>query len=146
MVKFEQIPEKIIEVISSKETSSLISDICTKNNITDEEKIEGIAYQIGLTLSGSLPSDLLASSFTKILDIEDDLANKIAKEIENSLFFQIKNELSEIYGNEPTIKIDPRKDPEIQTEELLNQKEEMSFQKENPIKSINKDDYREKLE
>jgi len=146
MVKFEQIPEKIIEVISSKETSSLISDICTKNNITDEEKIEGIAYQIGLTLSGGLPSDLLASSFTKILDIEDDLANKIAKEIENSLFFQIKNELSEIYGNEPTIKIDPRKDPEIQTEELLNQKEEMSFQKENPIKSINKDDYREKLE
>ena len=134
------ISEKVVEIISAEETSSLISDICEKNNLEDEKKIEDVAYRVGLVLLGKLPPDSLASSLEREVGIEAELANNIAQEINQSVFSQIKEELSEFYEANPKKEEEPHKEPQPLPQETADQEKKTK----QPPKG--KDTYREKIE
>jgi hypothetical protein len=136
----KMISERVVELISAEETSSLISDICEKNDLEDEKKIEDVAYRIGLVLLGKLPPDSLANSLEREVGMEAELANNIAQEINQSVFSQIKEELSEFYEANPEKEEEPQREPQPLPRETADQEKETK----QPPKG--KDTYREKVE
>jgi len=137
----KMISERIVELISAEETSSLISDICEKNNLEDEKKIEDVAYRVGLVLLGKLPPGSLASSLEKEVGIGAESSNKIVEEINQSVFSQIKEELNEFYGKELSEK---EKGSQEEPQPLPQKTAEQEKETKQPPKG--KDTYREKIE
>jgi hypothetical protein len=99
---FENFPKEIAEVILAEETPLKISEICIKNGLKEEEKIEKIAYQITLVLLGQLPPKELQKTLEKELGLELALAQKIYIEADQSIFSTIKESLATIYEEEIT--------------------------------------------
>lgn len=62
---FEQCPLEFLKFVFSEELSSKIAEICIKNGVEDEEKIEKIAYRIALVLLNQLAKE--NKTFTTVL-------------------------------------------------------------------------------
>jgi len=111
------IPEKIINLISSEEVSSKISDACIKNDVSDEEIIEQFAYFVGQTLAGGLHPEELLSTLKNEIKIETSIIEKVYFELEKNILSLIKNDLLLFYNEpelkkgEPTILIKPEQQP-----------------------------------
>jgi len=86
---FKQVSPNLLEFIISKETSSKISEICLKNGIENEEKIEKIAYRITLALLGQIPKENLAEILEKGVKLDSETAKIISIEIKRLIFSQI---------------------------------------------------------
>lgn len=130
----EIIPDSLLDVFSAEETNLQIAQICLENNISGEGDIENIGYGIGLVLLGQLKPNDLPIFLEKGLKINNEIAQKIYKKVDETVFSSVKNDLSELYavkqvGEQP---VPPsRETKEVQLE---------------PIKPSAKDTYREKLE
>ena len=77
---FEKTSPEIIKFILSEKTAGQIADICEKNGVMEEEKIEGIAYRIAWVLLGKLPKENLALTFERGVGLAPEIAKKIADE------------------------------------------------------------------
>jgi hypothetical protein len=116
----ENTPQKTIDFIFSEEMSNKIADICVKSGVSEEDKIEKIAYRATLALLGQLPKEKLASLFISELQIAEEASKKIADEINAFIApFIIKSETD-------TTTTEPKE--------------------EKPKKSPSKDTYREPIE
>ncbi len=87
---FEQIFPELLEFITSDKTSSQIAEICFKNEITDEEIIEKIAYRITLVLLNRLPKENLFIALEKGIPLDLETAQNIASDVNLSIFSQIQ--------------------------------------------------------
>ena len=85
---FEQISPEFLEFISSEETSSKIAEICLENGIEDEEKIEKIAYRVGLVLFGQVPKENFAGILEKGVNLNREIAERISIEVNRRIFSQ----------------------------------------------------------
>ena len=94
----EVIPSDVLEALFSEETPFKISEICIKNGVEEEEKIEEIAYQIGQVLLGRLPPNELRKIFETELTLDPLIAKKISEEINLNIFSPIKDSLAKVYG------------------------------------------------
>ena len=119
----KELPPPVLEVLISPETPAKISAICQKNGIGEEEKISGVAYQIGKTLLGDLPLNEFQKILSKEVKLAPQIAEKIAQEINRLIFSPVKDELDKLY---------PSTIPEKSVEE--------------PKKPLKKDTYRETVE
>ncbi len=131
---FENIPNDIVKVILSDETSLKISGICLKNGVEDEVKIERISYLITLALLGKLPIEELNATMEKELKTSQDVARKIRDEINQDIFSKIKDSLEKLYKKElGEAPIESKKPTQKSKEEALK-------------RPPSKDAYREKIE
>jgi hypothetical protein len=114
---FENIPPEIMETILSEETPSKISEICIKNGVGEEEKVEKIAYQITLVLLGQLSPKELPKALEKELNLDFVIAKKIYTETDQVIFSKIKESLTILYKEEVVQEADsatiPTKTPEV---------------------------------
>jgi len=132
----EVIPSDVLEALFSEETPFKISEICIKNGVEEEEKIEEISHQVGLVLLGKLPPNELRGVFEKEIKLDPLTAMKVVQEIDRTIFLPIKSSLEEIYKIEikPPAGLPPIKPPEI------------AWPEEKPPALPGKDVYREPIE
>jgi hypothetical protein len=86
---FKKTPSKLVEFSLSEKISSQIAEICVKNGIEDEEKIEGVACRIVWALLGKLPKRNLSLTLEKGLGLDLETAKKISDETNKLIFSQI---------------------------------------------------------
>ena len=123
----EDYPPGLIDFILSEKASSQIADICIKNGVEEEEKIEAIAYRITLALLGKLPKDKLAVALEGGVGLSSEMAEKISSET-NQLIF------SQMFSTESKKPVPSPPSPKKETPE------------EKPKRPPGKDTYRESIE
>ena len=97
---FEKLSPDLLRLVVSEETPIKISEICLRNGVEEEEKIEAIAYQIGQVLLGRLPPDEFQKTIEKELKLLPPIAKKISGEINLNIFTLVKDSLDKVYGKE----------------------------------------------
>ncbi|PIS17395.1 MAG: hypothetical protein COT59_00890 [Candidatus Nealsonbacteria bacterium CG09_land_8_20_14_0_10_42_14] len=95
---FKKIPANITKVLLSEETPSQVSDICFKNGVRDEKRIERVAYWITLVLLGGLSMEDFTETIEEELKINFGAAKKIQDEANRLIFSQVKDDLANLYG------------------------------------------------
>ena len=93
----EVISPDVLEVLFSEKTSLKISEICIKNGVEEEEKIEEIAHQTGLVLLGQLLPNKFPAALEKRAKLDPLTIKKISQEINQAIFYPVKSSLEEIY-------------------------------------------------
>src|SRR3989338_7942254 len=83
---FKDFPPKLMELITSDETASKISDICLKSGIKSDETVEKISYLIISVLLGRLPQETLSKALVTNLKIDALAAKKISEEANRLIF------------------------------------------------------------
>lgn len=126
----EVIPMELIEFISSEKTSSQIADICLKNGVEDEEKIEEISYRIALVILDKIPKKNLDMVLKNGVSLDAQTAEKISTETDRLIFSQVP----QTQPQPPTEKKKPTEEPPEEPETPK------------PPKSSGKDTYRETSE
>jgi hypothetical protein len=97
-----EIPEELVKLIESEDTALEIARICFENGIKEEEKIREIGYQTGRVLLGDLAPEKFRESLEESIKISSFLAGKIAREINDSIFFPVKESLAKLYKITPS--------------------------------------------
>lgn len=77
---FKKTPPEVIDFVLSEETAKRITDICGRNRIGDEEKIESVAYRIALVFLGKLPRENLVLTLERGVGLTAETAKKVADE------------------------------------------------------------------
>ena len=113
-----EVPKELIDLIEKEDTALEIARICFENGIKEEEKIREIAYQTGRVLLG----DLTPRKFQESLEIEVKIssfsAGKIAREINDAIFYSVRESLASLYKEEvaslkrPPVRLHPEVAPE----------------------------------
>lgn len=85
----EVVSMNLIEFISSEKTSSQIADICFKNGVEDEKKIEEVSHRIALVILGALPKESLVITLESGVGLDAQTAEKISAETDKLIFSQI---------------------------------------------------------
>ncbi len=127
--------KKIQEIILSDKTAEDIGNICGKCDIANEEKIENIAYQIGIVLLGRLSPEKLAKTLEKKVKLKSKIAKKVSEEVNKLIFSPIKDDLAKLYEKEVFVK------PVVKPGNSV-----LPPLKEEPKRSPRKDTYREPIE
>lgn len=150
---FENIPPEILETILSEETPYKISEICIKNGIGEEEKVEKIAYQITLVLLGQLSPKELPKALEKEMGLDSITAKKIYSETDQVIFSKIKESLTTLYKEEAVQEADsatiPTKTTEVAAPKKIRAKSKEKSEKKpaSPLKTeVKQDVYRETFE
>lgn len=93
--KFDALPEKVKDVILAPKNLEHIYFIAKENNILD--KVDAILRYVDLILAGIVPITLLRETLEEELRIDTERARKIAMEIRDKIFMQVKDELRKIH-------------------------------------------------
>ena len=126
-----EIPEELVKLIESDDTALEIARVCFENGVKEEEKIRKIGYQAGRVLLGDLPPDEFQKNLEENVKISSFLAGKIAREINDTIFYPVKTDLERLYK----IEIAPPAKPKI-----------MPLPEEKPPVPQKEDIYREPIE
>ena len=86
---FKNTPSELIDFIFADKTAELVADICTKNGVNDENKIEEIAQKIALVILGLSPKENLSSTLREDPGIDRQISGKISIEANRLIFSQI---------------------------------------------------------
>lgn len=96
--KFDALPEKIRDVIFDEKTPDIIAGIAKSNGVI--EQANNLERYIQLILAGIVPITLLRETVQEELQIDEGHARKIAMEIRDKIFMQVKDELRKIHNLE----------------------------------------------
>lgn len=104
---YKSLPEDLQKAAFSEEVANNIQEICTENDITDDDTIFNISKNIGYVFLGLLPLNEFENVLEKELKIEKKKAGKIASEISRFVFLPVKKSLEALYGIEIKAGIEP---------------------------------------
>jgi len=107
----EKITSDILKTLFSKKTTLRISEICIKNGIEEEGKIEEIAHQIGLVLLGKLPLKEFQKTLEEKVKLIPETTEKINREINQAIFYPVKSSLEDLYKVEIALPAKPKVTP-----------------------------------
>ena len=107
---FKSIPSDILGLFFSEKTPLKISEICLRNGVEDGEKISRIAYWIGRVLLGGLSPEKLAETLEKEEKLNQETAQKITAEVNESFFSPLGRTLTDLYIEELPSPIKPGRD------------------------------------
>ena len=93
------IPEDILALINSDNTSLKIAEICLGHGIEDEETVKKIGSETAKVLIGRIPPKDFEKGLKEQLGLSSFLASKIAREISESIFYPAKESLTTLYGD-----------------------------------------------
>ena len=92
---YEKLPQELKDAVFAEETGDNISDICERNGVG--EKLGDIVDNAGAVLIGVLPPEDFQNKLEKDLEIQPDVAKKVAQEIYRFIFYPVKPALDELY-------------------------------------------------
>lgn len=150
---YEKLPDELKEAIFSETTANDISDICSRNGLSEKQISEAALYT-GRVLLGILHPDDLQRTFEEEMFLSEDTSRKIVQEINRFVFHPIKTALGEIYkteiiGSSQAQKSEPRQEKMFSREEAPpEEKEEKPYEgteKKSAVPSAG-DTYREPVE
>ena len=93
---YEKLPEELKEAIFSEETAESIGKICQENEV-QEEKIPEIARYTGHVFMGLLSPDEFQETLETELELESEIAKKIAFQINRYIFRPVQESLRLLY-------------------------------------------------
>lgn len=94
--KFNALPQKVQGVITGGQVLDALRAIAQQNNVPD--KFPRLRRYTMLVLSGVVPITLLRETLEQELQITEAHARKIAMEIRDKVFMQVKDELRKIHN------------------------------------------------
>jgi len=92
-----EVPKNLLDLVESEDTALEIARICFENGIKEEEKIREVGYQTGRVLLGDLSPEKFRESLEENVKISAFMAGKIAREINDTIFYPVKASLEELY-------------------------------------------------
>lgn len=95
-----EIPQKLLDLIKAEDTTLEIARICFENEIKEDAKIRGISYHTGRVLIGDLPFKDFEKTLQEKLSLSSFMASKISREINESIFYPVKEDLALLYEAE----------------------------------------------
>ncbi|MFH1346960.1 MAG: hypothetical protein ABIH10_01780 [Spirochaetota bacterium] len=96
LVRWDTLPYNLRAAIFSDYNAEILWCVCENQHLT-EDKIQKIATLVGGVLMGFVHSEDFASEVREALDINIEIADAIAAEINKKIFSQFKNDLERIY-------------------------------------------------
>lgn len=135
---YETLPDNIKEALFAEENFNIVSEICEKNGLTDEEIKSQIMKYVGKTLMGLLPIKEFPIILELELDLDTEKARNISWDIDSRIFSHLRISLNKLYEN-----VAEKKEVSDNTkkEETIDKKEEVK-----PKKPFNPNDpYKEPL-
>lgn len=97
---YETLPDNIKEALFSEENFRIISDICEKNGITDEEVRSQLTKYVGRTLMGQLPIREFPIILELELNLETEKARDISWDIDSRIFSHLRISLNKLYATD----------------------------------------------
>jgi hypothetical protein len=94
---YEKLPDSLKEALFSEENFNIVSAICEKNGIADEEVKSQVLKYVGKTLMGLLPIKEFSITIELELDLDADVARTISSDIDNQIFSHLRIELNKLY-------------------------------------------------
>jgi len=94
--KFDALPEKLRGVLLATKTLDTLGSIAKENDIA--KNFEKLRRYTILVLAGVVPITLLRETLQEELQIDEERARKIATEIRDTIFVQVKDELRKIHN------------------------------------------------
>ena len=94
---YDTLPNVLKDAIFSEDTAEAISNNC---KLHDVEKTSEVAKIVGRILMGLLPPELFQETLQDEVGLEQDIAKKLAIEIEHFVFNPVKNELDALYNED----------------------------------------------
>jgi len=97
---YKQIPKELQRATFSEEIGQNIRDICKNHDISDEDLIVSIIKSVGYVFLGLLSPSKYSNVLQKELNIPEEKADKISKDITSIVFIPLKKELEPLYQTE----------------------------------------------
>jgi len=94
--RWDSLPDNIREALSSEQNANILWRICEIQHIP-KEKIYTIATLVGDIILGFIHSEDLAQEIQKDLNLNSEIANSIAAEIDRKIFALIRADLEKVY-------------------------------------------------
>ena len=140
---YKKLPQELKDALFAEETGNAIYDVCKRNNIL--KKLDKIVDFVGKVLMGFLSPDEFQETLEKELKLKKEVAKKVSREINWSIFYPVRTELEKLYKIEiaPPAKMKITPPPEIpETKEVASPEKPEEKEKKPTIQDI----YREPIE
>lgn len=108
---YKNLPKDLQKAAFSEEVAGNIQEICTENEVTDDDTIFDVAKNIGYVFLGLLPPNEFQDVLEKELKIEKKKAEQIASGITRFVFLPVKKSLEALYKIEIKPGIKPKVAP-----------------------------------
>lgn len=95
---YEKLPDNIKEALFSEENFNIVSKICEKNGITDEEIKSQVTKYVGKTLIGQLPIKEFPIILELELNLDSEKARDISWDIDSRIFSGLRISLNKLYS------------------------------------------------
>lgn len=93
----EEVPQKLLDLVRAEDTTLEIARICLENKIEEDAKIRGISYHTGRVLVGDLSPKDFEKTLAEKIALPSVMASKVAREINESIFYPVKEDLALLY-------------------------------------------------
>ena len=95
---YEKLPKELQELMVSEEMADSLEAICVKYDVLSY--LYEISDYAGKVLLGLLPPNEVEETIQKGLDVKEDKAKKITREINRFVFYPVKSLLEDMYNME----------------------------------------------
>jgi hypothetical protein len=96
--RFDGLPEKLKEALTSERNLTVVNDICQRNRIADEEKTETVRQLVALVILGVVHYYDIASEINESLSLNNPkFSGSVADELNAKIFAPLKAELENNY-------------------------------------------------
>jgi hypothetical protein len=112
---YEKLPDNIKEALFSEENFNIVSEICEKNGVTDEETKSQLVKYIGKTLMGLLPIREFSIIIELELNLDTEKAKNISWDIDSKIFSHLRIALNKLYSPTPITETPSVETPTIET-------------------------------
>ena len=134
---YKELSQELKDALFAEETGKNIYDVCDRNGVP--EKLREVVDYVGRVLVGVLPIEDFQETLESKLEMEKDIAKKVAQEINRLIFYPVKPALEELY------KIGAA-EPVAGEKEKMIKKEPGEETEEKPEAPSSEDTYRELVE
>lgn len=133
--EYEKLPDIIKDALFSEENFTIVSSICEKYNLKDDESKSQLMKYVGKTLMGKLPIKEFFINLELEMNLDTKRAREISDDIDRKIFSHLRIALNKLYTSN------------VAEKDILsdNKEEEKGTEKKPPIEINNTDPYKESL-
>lgn len=95
--KYDNLPEDLQEMVFSDEISAVVQEIGGEQDLIDD-KIKGLNEGVNMVLFGIVSPNDFISDLTQRLGIDNEIAVKIAQEVDEKIFSKVQESLKKVHN------------------------------------------------
>ena len=95
---YKELPEELKKSIFSEKTAANIYNACKEADLKKDEKISQVAENVGYVLMGLVPPEEFKKILSKEIKLKKEAIEIIYRNINDLVFFPIKENLEKIYN------------------------------------------------